>query len=97
MRLLHPPAGANHPPPRIWAFPRIFLDYNGKPVIVLVRIWQVNSPYHTKPKPLDSSIIDNLNTLAGKLALYTITCKERGPYPPPPPRACMHMQNLPKY
>ena len=40
--------------------------------IVLVRIWQINSPYHTNiNKSITSSSVDTLIPLAGKVALST--------------------------
>ena len=42
----------------------------------MVRIWQLNLPYHTKVnKSIPSSSVDTQIPLAGKLALATVTCR----------------------
>ena len=49
------------------------------PVIGLVRIQQINSPYHTNVgKSIPSSSVDTQITLAGKVALATISDKSDG-------------------
>ena len=61
----------NEPTDPSLAFPR--------PGIVLVRIWQINSSYHTNfSKSIPSSSVDTQSPLAGKVALATITSREKG-------------------
>ena len=55
------------------------MGYSERPGIGLVRIRKINSPYHTSiSKSITSSSVDTLITLAGKVALATKTCREKG-------------------
>ena len=64
--------GNKNPVPRLWASPRHFMGYNGRPGIGLVRIRQINSPYHTNfSKSTPSSSVDTQIPLAGKVAIAT--------------------------
>ena len=75
MHLYPPPMGSKNLSPIIWAFPWTLLGYNGSPGIGEVRDRILYSPYHTKPKPLASSRVDNLSLLEGKVMLANITCR----------------------
>ena len=79
MRLSSPPRGAKSPAFRLWASPWTFMGYSGRPGIWLVRIRKINSPYHTRiSKYIPSSSVDILISLAGKVAISTKTCREKG-------------------
>ena len=79
MRSSHPPTGTKTTAPRLWASPRLLLVYSGRPGIGLVRIRQINSPYHTNvSKSIPSSSVDTQISLAGKVALATVTIREKG-------------------
>ena len=55
------------------------MGYNGRPGIGLVRIRQINSPYHTKINNyITSSSLDTIISLAVKVAIATQTCREKG-------------------
>ena len=79
MRSSHPPTGTKTPAPRIWASPQPLLGYSGRPGIGLVRIRQINSPYNTNiSKSIPSSSVDNQIPISGKVALATVTSREKG-------------------
>ena len=55
------------------------MGYNGKPIIGLVRIRKINSPYHTNVNnSITSSSVDNLIPLAGKVTLATVGMRQVG-------------------
>ena len=71
--------GTKNPAPRLWASPQPLLGYSGRPGIGLVRIRQINSPYHTNfSKSIPSSSVDTQIPLAGKVALATVTSRKKG-------------------
>ena len=71
--------GNKNPAPRLWASPKHLVSQSGRPGIGLVRIPQINSPYHTNfIKSITSSSVDTRIPLAGKVALATITKREKG-------------------
>ena len=78
-RLSHPPTRNKTPAPRLWASPRTFMGYNGRPRIGLVRIRKINSLYHTNiNKSINISSVYTVITLECKVALATQTCREKG-------------------
>ena len=78
-RSSHPPTGTKTPAPRLWASPRPLLGQSGRPGIRLVRIRQINSPYHTNfSKSIPSIIVDTQIPLAGKVVLATVISRGKG-------------------
>ena len=70
------------------------MSYSGRNGIGLVRILQINLPYHTNiNKSMTSSSVDTLIPLAGKMALATQSCRGKGG--PRGTRAHAHARNLP--
>ena len=60
----------------------------------MVRIWEINSPYHNNlSKSISSSRVDTHIPLAGKVALSTVTCREKGGTTRT--HACPHVRTLP--
>ena len=77
--LTHPPMGTKTPSHRLLASPWTFMGYSARPGIGLVRIRQINLPYHTNvSKSIPSSSVDTQIPLAGKVALATVTCRVKG-------------------
>ena len=71
----HTPTGTKNPAPRLWVSSQPLLGYSRRPGIGLVRIRQINSPYHTNvSKSIPSSSVDTHISLAGKVALATFLC-----------------------
>ena len=55
------------------------MGYIGRPGIGLVRICQINLPYHTNiNKSISSISVDNLIPLVGMVALANKTCRGKG-------------------
>ena len=77
--LIPPTHRTKTPAPRLWASPKPLLGYSGRPGIGLVRIREINLPYQTNvSKSIPSSSADTQIPLAGKVALATVTSREKG-------------------
>ena len=89
-----PTTGSKIPSPRLWASPWPLTVYSGRTGIGFVRIWKINSPYHTNiNKSIPSSSVDTILPLVGKVVLSTNTCRVIGV--PTCTRTHSHVRNLP--